>query len=171
MAQKQPVDVQPFEPLSILPAPAIVQAFGYKVLKGLSKVSVAIKELGPNARGSGLWDATIAAAVEVRLRAAGITVLGMKDGYLLVPTLWVNVGCMKADEATIVYNVSVCLIEAVRLERSLSTTVLGATIWSKESNFGMAGKQKIEDAVMSIIKNNLDEFVNDFLKANPKKAN
>jgi hypothetical protein len=124
-------------------------------LRGISAVSVVIENLSPRAAKNGLTQDAIRTDVELRLRMAGMKVVPLDQP---VPYIYVNVNV--ADYAT---NVRVDLNQELLLTRTASM-VLGTT-WSA----GSVGSNPSADTIRSTIKDLVDQFLNEWLKQNPRR--
>ncbi len=120
----------------------------------------------------GLTGQMLQTATELRLRQFGISVLSEEEQNLVLgnPHLTVVVSVV-ADEETQVaaLHVSVKIRQGVLLQRDIKVKIiLDATTWEK-SKTGLCSIDKTNGLVQEIVKNLLDEFLNDYLAANPKE--
>jgi hypothetical protein len=93
-------------------------------------------------------------------RVKVLTVGDMSEapGY---PALWVFVGT-NIKQGLVSYSIRICLIELVTLARGFQTT---GTIW----NDSAGGVRTINASeIRKIVGDLVDEFINDYLAANPK---
>jgi len=147
-----------------------VSASGDKnTLKGLKGVNVLIEDMTNDAIKAGLTVKQIQTDVEVKLRIAGIRVLTKEESIKTLgrPYLYVNLNIRKTSNTSLYHaNLEIQLIQNVLLERDQSMSCSAAT-WSI-SGVASGGKDKIQ-TVRDFIKDNMDEFINDYLAVNPKK--
>jgi hypothetical protein len=134
-----------------------------KALVGLKGVQVLVSKIDPQAEHLGLTRNQIQTDVELGLRKGGVKVLTVGDmseapGY---PALWVFVGT-NIKQGLVSYSIRICLIELVTLGRGFQTT---GTIW----NDSAGGVRTINASeIRKIVGDLVDEFINDYLAANPK---
>jgi hypothetical protein len=135
-------------------------------LRGLKGVYVAVENMDPQAERLGLSKAQILSDVELRLRKAGIRVLTQKErletpGY---PFLYVNLSpFIMQDLPLVAYSIRVELQETVMLARGFVTP---GKIWNA-NRLGTVGTGKIRE-LQGKVDNMVEEFINDYLGANPK---
>jgi len=144
-------------------------------LKGLQGVRVLVEILEPEVEKSGLTTQQLQTDVELRLRQNGIRVLSEQEQLSTpgMPYLYVNVNIMIRKDIPLVqlavYVISVKLKQNVFLARDTTKLCIASTWDSKGSNVGSVGLDKIETTIRKNIKDNVDEFINDYLAVNPKK--
>ena len=126
-------------------------------LKGIDTIFVLIETLDEDAREAGVNVERLKTVVELRLRREGIVVAEELDGT--IPYLYVNISV--AGKA---FHVSLDLNERVDLCRDASIRCRAKT-WDTGTT-GTPAKPDFVDACLSEL---LDEFLNDWYKANPKK--
>lgn len=146
-------------------------------LKGLSGVRVVVEEFRRAAEDAGFDTMTFQTDVELKLRLAGIRVFAA-DAALL-PALYLNVNALhgKADERH-GYGINLFLLQEARLQRPspadpgkqaseghLDGPINSVATWYR----GMVGVGQLAH-VRSGVKDLVDEFVNDWLAANPRDA-
>lgn len=134
-------------------------------LVGLSGVEVQV--LGVDADLGPISKETVRTAVEARLRQAGIRVIERNKTEFVY--LYINLTATPDEEHSFVaFATSLDLYEVVKLERDPSRVLpVFAATWN-HSIVGIAGNRRL-DVVMGSVRAVTDEFVNDYLAANPKK--
>jgi hypothetical protein len=149
-------------------------------LRGLKGVWVLVEFLATDIEAVGLSKDNIQTDVELKLRLAGIKVL-TKEEWLIEPgspRLYIRVGYIRVgstmvplpiqkDDTLYAYSIEVELHQNVFLERDPKIYKDGATTWGNGS-VGVVGEEKIL-SIRDHIKDNVDEFINDYLSVNPKK--
>ena len=155
--------------VSLILLPGVSHALTPKqqALVGLKGVEVVVEDIRPEAERLGLTEAQIQTDVELRLRKAGVRVLTAKESDETpgVPFLYVNVTTIFFQKTSaVVYSIFVQLKEAVTLKRGF--IAVGA-IWNTGS-VGTVGTSNIRKIRVSV-GDKVDEFINDYLAANPKK--
>ena len=147
-----------------LPKPTSVIARQVDVLKGLKGVYVLVEALDPAETTIDLTKDRIRAVTEMALRRNGIRVLTFEEirGTRGNPFVYVSVGMGRTS-----FNVSVDFKENVRLERSPTTQVLSATVWNANVTGTHGGDA---DSIIKSLDELVDEFCNDYLKANPEAS-
>ena len=136
-----------------------------EALVGLKGMEVIVEDTGPEAENLDLTKAKIQTDVEMRLRKAGVRVLTKNERFKTpgMPYLYVNVNArIKQGLPLVVFSVIVDLKEKVTLARGFET--YGA-IWDCSSS-GAAGVGDIR-AIRAFVGDRVDEFINDYLAANP----
>jgi len=139
-------------------------------LAGLAGVGVVVEPMTPAAEKDGLTTSTLQTAIELKLRQEGIRVL--TSGERLVapgnPYLYLRVGTMKSDEVEVyVYTITLELLQEVRLSRNPAITSWAAT-WSAPGKIGIIGFRKLP-SVRESVRGIVDQFLNAYLAANPKR--
>jgi hypothetical protein len=136
-----------------------------KVLRGLKGVLVIVTPLSIGAKSLGLIQSQIQTDVEKRLRQAGIGVLTEKAmlGMPEMPCLYVRVTANHESKrgSFSTYMIEVELWEEVTLARG---SVDKAIVWNK----AISGWGDII-SIQGAISDKIDQFINDYLAANPKK--
>jgi hypothetical protein len=139
-------------------------------LKGLPGLFVLVEHLNPDAERDGLTDDVIRTAVEQRLRLAGIRVLANSEELFAsnpaTAYLYINVQAERGQMAG--SNLYVYRID-VELNQWLQSQVTGSEIpgvtWHRGA-LGTARANNIRD-LHHITLSLTDQFINDFLAANP----
>jgi hypothetical protein len=136
-------------------------------LEGLPGVWVLVENIAREAERDGLTTTQLQTDVELRLRKAGIQVLTTEAWRTTLgsPSLDVNIHLMK-DYPTYIYHIHIKLDQDVFLARDRSLWF--ATTWERGvlGRVGIASLRSVRDSVGDLV----DEFVNDFLAANPSLA-
>lgn len=144
-------------------------------LEGLQGVHVLVfPPDDPEVERRGLREAEIQTDVELRLRKAGIKVLSLGETLKTAgqPVLYVIVHTAAGrgpTEGLYAYNVNMQLMENVVLDRDPSMKVKAATWTFPEyvpGYVGMVGADKLR-ATRDYLNTVVDEFINDYLAANP----
>lgn len=139
------------------------------VLAGLQGMYVVVEDLDLDAKEAGLTEEKIRADVELKLRLAGIKVLSVEEGLATKSKafLYVDVTTVK-EKLHQVYagSVEVSLWERVYLARDPNTITLAAT-WDK-IGIGLGSSDIARRKIRESVKDLVDEFINDYLAANPK---
>jgi len=140
-------------------------------LAGLSGVAVVVEHLDLEVERAGLTESLIQTDAELRLRLAGIQVLGRdeinKDPGRPLLYLFANIGFGNAAGPW-AYSLSVSVQQRVKLERATQISLLTST-WSVEEVGYNISQSGMADAVRSALKDNVDQFINAYLSVNPKK--
>ena len=139
-----------------------------ETLSGLQGVYVLVEHISPEAEKYGFNRKQLTTDVELRLRQYGIKVLSQKESYKVSgsPYLYINVNPIideKIGIAAVSYSVN--LHEEVLLRRNPSI-ITTSTTWN-ESGTLILGLKRL-DEVRDSVRNLVDEFINDYLAANPK---
>jgi hypothetical protein len=137
-----------------------------KALVGLKGVYVLVESPKPEAQRLGLTKGQIKTDIELRLRKAGIRMLTEKE-WLGSPdnphlSVTVNVITMGGSYS---FMVQLYLSEAVTLARGNS--VMGV-IW-QTYRIGIGNEQNTATKTREQVGDMVDQFINDYLAANPKK--
>jgi hypothetical protein len=113
-------------------------------LKDLGSVRLVVSDLGRVVESQGLKKQDLYAAVEKRLRAAGIALLGEGERARGMPTLFLNLVLADADDAqtTYVYSLDLTLSQEVRLVRAPGIIVNSPT-WKSAGAVGVVENDKL----------------------------
>ncbi len=152
--------------LLLLPGVSHALTHEQQILVGLKGVYIIVEEMEPQAERLGLTRAQIQTDVELRLRKAGVRVLTEEECFKMLggPVLHVDVSTFSPPAILIVaYSVRVELIERVALESGFKT--LGG-IWHTHY-IGVVGTKYIRD-IRETVGSQVEQFINDYLAANPK---
>jgi hypothetical protein len=149
-------------------------------LRGLKEVQILIEALRPDIEEDGLKISQIQTDVELKLRLAGINIytetpITLRKMFLHfemgAPYLYVNVNSNKNVLGFYSVNISVALKQNVYLPREMKDDIkkvhLSTITWVRES-LGSAREAEVANYVRDIIKDKVDEFINDYLSVNPK---
>jgi len=140
----------------------------WKILRGLPGVEVVVEDMEPDAERDGLRKSVLQTAVELRLRSNGIKVLTQEDAIAATPRmayLYVKVTAYKNSDGLYAFSPRVELKEVAFLH-SNPPMLTPASTW-QAFLVGTAGAtylRGVQDGVLELV----DEFCNDFLRANPK---
>ena len=140
-----------------------------EVLQGLEGVSVWIEPIEQEVEKHGLTRQAIQTDTELQLRQYGIKVLTEEEllSTPTVPILFINVNVMIHEKIPVVAAaLDVELREAVLLLREPKRFCCAARTW-KTGVLVLVGLDKIKD-LRGDIKDLVNEFINDYLAANPK---
>lgn len=136
--------------------------FGRSVssLKGLVALKVVVEQLDPKVEGNGITQKQLETDIELRLRQAGVNVSEQASALL-----YANVAVLCGDFAC-AYNISLDLQQAVRLVMRPDAGTMPAATW----NSGITGLLKGHnlEPVRKTLKDQVDQFLNSYLAANPK---
>jgi hypothetical protein len=142
-------------------------------LKELQGIGVAVENFNvPEVEKHGLTRQKLQTDVELRLRQHGIRVLSEKELFTTpgMPYLYVDVAFYIHSEIPLnsEYIISVKLKQRVFLARDLTKSCTAST-WDKGGTLGIVGLDKVETTIRENVKDLVDEFINDYLAANPKR--
>ena len=127
-------------------------------LKGINAIFVLIEKLPEDAIEIGLTSHRLKTVTELRLRREGITI--KKESDISYPYFYVTVNVVGRA-----FNIELSLNEWVKLFRNPSIECYART-WN-HSYTGTHGNDP--EYIVSSLSALLDEFLNDYYKANPKK--
>jgi hypothetical protein len=137
-----------------------------ETLKGIKGLVVAVEALPAEAAGSGLTDDQLQTDVELRLRRAGINIMG--PGSIVI--LDIDVRILKVQNTSntdvgYVYFIDVSLYQgAVVMSNSAAAIV---RTWSI-SSLNTIGRLGLEKEVRESLGDLVDKFLNAYLSVNPK---
>jgi hypothetical protein len=141
------------------------------VLTGLAGVQVLVEKLEKDVEQDGLEYSAVQTDVELKLQAAGIKALTQEEDNKAdgMPFLYVKVGTLKLTGLpNYIYVIEVNLEENVLLIRGKNLRVVtGCTTWKAQGIFGVIGSPDVR-SLRDNIKDKVDSFINDWMKANPK---
>jgi len=139
-------------------------------LRGLRGVTVGVEFLRPEAEKYGLTREVFQTDTELRLRQCGIKVIPFNESSPLDACLYINVNTVIEDTLPAVFfavNVNVEVQQAAMLFRNPKIWT-NAVTWHRSSTM-FCGVNKLRSGVRESVQDKVDEFINDYLKANPKK--
>lgn len=140
-----------------------------EVLQGLEGVRVLVELIEPEVEKYGLTEKALQTDTELQLRQYGIKVLTFEEWLStpVVPLLYVNVSVhIREAPPVAAAAISVELLEAVLLLREPKRICGDASIWHTGSVV-LVGLRGIKD-IREVVKDRVNEFINDYLAANPK---
>ena len=139
-------------------------------LAGLKGIYVEMESIDSEVERDGLSASAIQTDVELKLRQAGVTVL-THDQWLRTtgkPWLYLNVNVHKEPSwGGYVYGIKLHLIQEVTLTRA-PRTIIDAATWEAVGSVGIAGQARLSH-IRDAAKDMVDQFINAYLAANPKK--
>jgi len=143
-------------------------------LRGLGGASVIVEDMSEDAERDGLTRDVIQTDVELRLRKSGIPVLRGEEAEKMPnwPSLHVNVFTLKNEKLGFyAYHLSAQLREWVFLARGRGpgeNRVNRATTWYAQAFIGTVAATDLR-GIRENIADMVDNFINAYLAANPKK--
>ena len=149
----------------------LVWANDKEVLQGLEGVCVLTVAIEPEREEYGLTAKAIKTDTELQLRQYGIKVLTQEE-FLSTPTvpyLYIEVGLATiagGNETVAGGSIAIQLKESVLLLRKPKRVCLSTTTWSRITSV-VVGLGRIKD-LRGHVKDLVNEFINDYLAANPK---
>ena len=131
-------------------------------LRGIKEVNVVIESIEPEIESLGLLQAQVKADVEAKLREASIAVaLDIERGR---PAVYLYVQVIRPDKIDrLFYSISLSLLQNVILERDPNVKTNTDT-WLVR----VLGMSSETEAIRSDIRSLLDQFVEDYRKANQR---
>ena len=144
---------------------------GKEVLQGLEGVFVLVRDIRQEAEKYGLTKKALQTDTELQLRRYGIKVLTLEECVSTPgqPFLCINV-ILSLEEGVPLAGaaINVELRETVLLLREPKRICYSVSTWSKTGVWGV-GLSRIKDLRESV-KDLVNEFINDYLAANPKES-
>lgn len=139
-----------------------------KSLKEIDGFNILIEKLNPDIEQRGLLtEEQIKADIEPKLKLLGIKILTKEEKYSTIgfPTLYINVDCTQLEKTgEFIYNISIEVLQQVTVVCN-RVIVHDAVTW----NAGLFGISSDIGKIRKDLKDGIDFFCNDYLKANPKK--
>ena len=147
---------------------------GKESLQGLRGVHVTVANLMPDIEKDGLQKSSILTDVELKLRMVGIKVLTENEWLAEPGGPFLNVivvSALRGDSSIASglygYHISVELRQVVILKRDLNNSDFAAT-WKSTGAIGTVGSNHVKNTLRDTVKDQVDEFINDYLEMNPK---
>jgi len=133
-------------------------------LRGIKEVNVVIESIEPEIQSMGLTQAQVKADVEAKLREANIAIApDIERGR---PAVYLYVQVIRPEKINrLFYSISLSLLQNVVLERDPNVKTNTDT-WLVR----VLGMSSGTEAIRADIRSLLDQFIDDFRKANVKKA-
>lgn len=147
-----------------------VPSDGKEVLQGLEGVFVVVENIRPEVEKYGLTRKALQTDTELLLRQYGIKVLTREERLSTPggPSLYINVDVNIREEGPVgAAAITVELFEEVLLLREPKRICYAATTW-KRGGAVLVGWHRIKD-IRESVKDLVNEFINDYLAANPKE--
>ena len=118
----------------------------------------------------GVSTLALRAFVEFQLRTHGIRVLTIKEASTSDPYLYIGVTATKLPWTSAVFAiiVDVSLRETVKLVRKPKQRVFGAATWGEAKTIGTCQSERLIDCVTRSVRQQVDQFANDYLRDNPR---
>jgi len=141
-----------------------------EILQGLEGVHVLVEPMRPGVEEYGLTRKDLQTDTELQLRQYGIKVLTEEERLSTIgrPILHIDATVIMREEVPIVAAVVTFeLRENVLLLREPKRICAAASTWRK-SGVALVGSRRIKD-IRGAVKGYVDEFINDYLAANPKE--
>jgi len=140
-------------------------------LVGLPGVYVLVEETHPDVKRDGLTKTTLRTDVELHLRQGGIRIMTKEESFSApgAPYLYLNINTVKFKDEPgwYAYSIDLELTQGVRLDRKPSIP-LNAITWNARGSVGVVGARQLR-TVRQYVRDMVDQFINDYLAANPKK--
>jgi hypothetical protein len=138
-------------------------------LNGLGSVRFLISDFGQAVESQGLKRQELRAALEKRLRDAGIALLDDKERARGMPTLFLNLNLAPADDANteFVYSLDLVLLQEVRLIRDPKISVTSGT-WKAAGAVGIVEADML-NALRDASTQAVDSFIASWRAANATK--
>ena len=130
-------------------------------LAGVTRLHVAIEEVGEDAERAGLTKARLQTDVEQWLRQKGISVEAGAPAQL-----YVDIDTESASSGSYAYGIDIGLREPATLQRTGKPVM--AEIWS-DGSVGTGSSAKLASVIRDKLRELLDGFATDFVAANPKR--
>ena len=140
----------------------------HRSLAGLQGIAVVVEQIDQKAKMSGLTGEALKADTEMKLRQNGIKVFSEQQRLQEpgMPSLYINVNVVVREEIEFsAANIHVAFKQFVLLKRDPTNACLAAT-W--EAGDILTGKPADLIGVRENVKALIDQFINDYLAANPK---
>ncbi|MBT4485710.1 MAG: hypothetical protein HOC71_18740 [Candidatus Latescibacteria bacterium] len=142
-----------------------------ETLKYIMSVNVLVEDLNPDIEEDGLNKISIQTDVESSFFMEDIKVLTehewLKGKEYGNPFLYVKVSNLKDESGIYSYFVTVKFVQAVHLVRYPKIICLAPT-WESTGVFGTVGEDNV-DSIRIDVKDQVDEFINDYLAVNPQE--
>ncbi len=139
-------------------------------LAGLAGVRVVVDDVEDDVEDEGLTQSALQRDVELKLQQAGIRVLTEAEWRAAPgkPTLELEINTLKPQTKTYLFSITLDLAQEVRLERDTNLSSHAST-WSATPRLGAALAAHLPRAVRRHVQEMVDQFVNAYLAANPKR--
>jgi len=141
-----------------------------EILQGLEGVFVSVEDIRPEVEKYGLTSKALQTDTELLLRQYGIKVFTQEEMLRAQgnPRLHISVNVIIGEEEPIAAAaITVELTESVLLLREPIRVCLGASTWERTSVLTV-GVNRMGD-VREAVKDDVNEFINNYLAANPKE--
>lgn len=147
-----------------------VQQAERAALAGITGIEVIVEEMSPDAELQGLTESALRTDVELKLRQAGIRVLTRIEAQRQAVNsagLLLAVGTRLLEKGNYAFAIQLKLDQAVLLQRDPSIIWVAPT-WEVPVMFGTIGAKNLSK-LRDFVRDMVDQFINAYLAANPKK--
>jgi hypothetical protein len=138
-------------------------------LRGLKGIGLLVEPLNPELEKTGIFRDQLKQGIELKLRQEGIRVLNQEERLKEPgkPYLYVNLNAYSWREEVIYgYSLKVDLNQLVLLDRDKNIGCFATTWYSGSA--GIIGANKLKNFIRTELDTTIDNFVNDYLAANPR---
>jgi hypothetical protein len=130
-------------------------------MKGLRRLTVAVEELDADFAASAFSTVTLQTDLELKLRKFGMEIAPRKT--VGSPCLYLRLSTMDIHDGEWTYSIALKFISPVKVLYNDQLAL--ADLWTKSSH-GVVGKRRVHD-LRDLIGDKVDQFINEWLKANP----
>jgi len=135
-------------------------------LQGVDKLAVLVEDIPNDLTEAGLDKYQLEVDTELKLRLAKIAITGTDEPVPFLQDLYVQVSGIKMGEVGYAYGVVVSFKQPVVLMSSPGVVCIAVT-WSSSriGYFGSRATGTIVEKIRGVVKDIVDEFINDYLAA------
>ncbi len=151
---------------------AFAQELARNTLRGLESIHIMVDELSPEIERYGLLKKTLTKKIATKLNEVGIQNITKEEWEKIVdkPVLYVNISTVKTGLGYYVYSMNIQFFQMVSLLRDPSIKKLSMT-WRTQGYLGSTRGKNLYATIHSGMEEILNEFVADYLTANPHNKN
>jgi hypothetical protein len=112
-----------------------------------------------------LTEAQVRTDVELRIRKAGISVVGIGDPH--DATVYIDIAALRSTTGLCAFDFSVQLRQSATVDRN--NQKFGAITWGPKGYLSMGSTMAAAETIRKKLGDYIDEFLNDYLTVNPLK--
>jgi len=156
----------------LLPSVTYAQELARNTLRGLESMYIMVDDLSPDMENLGLLKKDLVEKIAMKLNEVGIQRLTKEEWEKIVdkPVLYINISTVKTGLGYYVYSMNIQFFQMVSLLREPSIKKLSMT-WRTQGYLGSTRGKNLLNTISSGMDEIIDEFVSDYLTANPDNQN
>ena len=158
----------------VMPFPSFIyaQELARNTLRGVESVYIMMDELSPGLEKRGLFKDALVEEIAIKLNEVDIHRLTKEEWEKCIdkPVLYINISTVKTGLSYYVYSMNIQFFQKASLLRDPSIQKLSMT-WRTQGYLGFTRGKNLSKSIHSGMEEIINEFVADYLTANPDNKN